>query len=82
VTPMTPYDEQYEVWILESGEWRLKSSWRDFDVGWAVARSHTVPVRMIRVVYERDSVVERTVIAELNAPPKDKDKDSEDPSTA
>ncbi len=62
--------EQYEVWILDSTEWRLKSAWRDFEVAWAVARSHTVPVRMIRVLYASDKEVERTVVAELKAPAK------------
>ncbi len=67
---MTPYDEQYEVWLLDGGEWRLKSACRDFDVAWAVARTYAVPVRMIRLVYERDAVAERTLIAELMAPHK------------
>lgn len=67
---MAQYDEQYEVWILDSGEWKLKSAWRDFEVAWAVARSHALPVRMIRLVYESDAVVERTLVAELKAPHK------------
>ncbi len=64
-------DEQYEVWILDSSEWRLKSAWRDFEVAWAVARTHALPVRMIRVAYERDTAIERTVVAELKVPHKD-----------
>jgi hypothetical protein len=59
--------EQYEVWILDGGEWTFKSSWRDFEVGWAVARAHTVPVRLIRAVYSGDVVLESNVIAELQA---------------
>ena len=57
--------EHYEVWILDTGEWVHKSTWRDLEVGWAVARAHAGPVRIISATYEDDEEVERKVIAEL-----------------
>jgi len=63
--------EQYEVWIWGADRWTLKSSWRDLEVGLAAASAHNGPVRIIRVLYEDDAVVEKSVIAELRAPPKD-----------
>ncbi len=57
--------EEYEVWVLESGKWVLKAWSRAFEVGWALARAHTVPVRILRRVYAGSSVSETTLIAEL-----------------
>jgi len=58
--------EEYEIWILENRKWGLKAWSRAFDVGWALARVHSVPVRIVRTVYNDASVTERSVIAELN----------------
>ena len=58
--------EHYEVWILDAGAWAHKSTWRDLEVGWAVARAHAGPVCIIRAMYEDDEEVERKVIAELS----------------
>jgi len=59
--------EEYEIWILENGKWGLKAWSRAFDVGWALARVHSVPVRIVRTVYNDAFVAERSVIAELNS---------------
>jgi len=57
--------EHYEVWILHVGDWMLKSSWRDLEVGLAAARTLAGPVRIIHAVYEGDVAVERKVVVEL-----------------
>ena len=58
--------EDYEIWILEDGKWGLKAWSHAFDVGWELARVHSVPVRIVRTVYNGAFVAERSVIAELN----------------
>jgi len=57
--------QQYEVWIPNGGDWMLKSSWRDFEVGLAAARALSGPVRIMCAVYDGDAVVERNVVVEL-----------------
>jgi hypothetical protein len=60
--------EHYEVWIRDVGDWMLKSSWRNLDVGLAAARALAGPVRIIRAVYNGEGTVERDVVVELGAP--------------
>jgi hypothetical protein len=60
--------EHYEVWILDVGDWMLKSSWRDLEVGLAAARALPGPVRIIRAVFDGEGAVERNVVVELGAP--------------
>ncbi len=60
--------EHYEVWILDVGDWMLKSSWRNLEVGLAAARALAAPVRIIRAVYDGEVAVERNVVVELGAP--------------
>jgi hypothetical protein len=62
--------EEYEIWILENGKWGLKAWSRDFEVGWAVARTYTTPVRILRAVFNGTSVAERNLVAELQSSPK------------
>jgi len=57
--------QQYEIWILNVGDWILKSAWRDFEVGLAAARALSGPVRIMRAVYDDDAGVERSVVVEL-----------------
>ncbi len=64
--PMAQY-QQYEIWILNVGDWILKSAWRDFEVGLAAARALSGPVRIMRAVYDDDGTVERSVVVELGA---------------
>jgi len=56
---------QYEIWISNGGDWVLKSSWRDFDVGLAAARALSGPVRIMCAVYNGNATVERNVVVEL-----------------
>ena len=67
---MTQY-EHYEVWVLDIGEWTLKSSWQGFEVAWAVARVHAGPVHIVRARYESGKEVERKIVAELRVARKD-----------
>ncbi len=60
-----PRYEHYEIWILDVGDWMLKSCWRELDVGLAVARALTGPVRIIRAVGDGGVAVERQVVVEL-----------------
>jgi hypothetical protein len=60
--------EHYEVWIQDVGDWALKSSWRDLEVGLAAARALAGPVRIIRAVYDGGVAVEKNVVVELGAP--------------
>lgn len=60
-----PQYEHYEIWILEVGDWMLKSCWRELEVGLAAARALTGPVRIIHAVYEGDVAVERKIVVEL-----------------
>ena len=62
---------QYEIWILNGGDWVLKSSWRDFDVGLAAARALSGPVRIMCAVYNGNATVERNVVVELGGTGKD-----------
>ena len=62
-----PRTEQYEIWALNADKWELTSSFRDFDVASAVARSRSTRVRLMHVVYEEGQVVEKQVIAEIGA---------------
>jgi hypothetical protein len=57
--------QQYEIWILNVGDWMLKSSWRDFEVGLAAARALSGPVRIMCAVYDGGAAVERNVVVEL-----------------
>jgi len=61
--------EHYEVWVLGIGKWTRKSSWRDFEVAWAVASAHAGPVRIIRAMYENGTEVERKIVGELRVAP-------------
>jgi len=58
-------DQQYEIWILDVGEWVLKSCWRDFEIGLAAARALSGPVRILLAEYDGDAGVERSVVVEL-----------------
>ena len=54
--------EEYEIWILENRKWGLKAWSRAFDVGWALARVHSVPVWCARIpVHEIANVVAQLV---------------------
>jgi len=57
--------QQYEIWIPNAGDWMLKSSWRDFEVGLAAARALSGPVRIMCAVYDGNAAVERNVVVEL-----------------
>ena len=57
--------QQYEIWIPNAGDWMLKSSWRDFEVGLAAARALSGPVRIMCAVYDGGAAVERNVVVEL-----------------
>jgi len=59
-------DQQYEIWVL-NGEWVFRSSWRDFEVGLAAARSLSGPVRIMSVSYNEGEVVERSIVVELGS---------------
>ncbi len=59
--------EQYEVWILNAGEWMFNSAWHEFEVAWAAAQVQTAPLRIMHVTCEDDGVVVRNVVAELRA---------------
>ena len=67
---MPPY-EHYEIWVLDVGDWVLKSCWRELDVGLAVARALTGPVRIIRAVGDDGVAVERQVVLEVGRIRKD-----------
>jgi hypothetical protein len=60
--------EEYEIWIQEHGNWGLKAWSLDFDLAWALARVHSIPLRIVRTVCDGTSVIEKTVIAELQIP--------------
>lgn len=62
-----PQYEHYEIWILDGGDWTLKSCWREVEVGLAAARALTGPVRIIRAVYDAGVAAERQVVADLGA---------------
>jgi hypothetical protein len=66
-----PQYEHYEIWIRDGDDWTLKSCWREVDVGLAAARSLTRPVRIIRVVSDGNTAVERQVVAELGTTRKE-----------
>jgi len=57
--------QQYEIWIPNAGDWMLKSSWRDFEVGLAAARALSGPVRIMCAVYDGGTAVERNVVVGL-----------------
>jgi len=57
--------QQYEIWIPDAGDWMLKSSWRDFEVGLAAARALSGPVRIMCAVYDGGAAIERNVVVEL-----------------
>jgi hypothetical protein len=63
--------EHYEVWVLDIGEWTLKSSWRDFELAWTVARVHAGPVRIARAMCEDGQEIERKIVAELRVAGKE-----------
>ena len=65
-------NQQYEVWILDGGDWTLKSSWRDFEVGVAAARALSGPVRIMCAAYNGNAAVERNVVVELGGASRDK----------
>ena len=62
--------EHYEVWVLETAEWTLRSWWRAFELAWAVADAHLGPVRILRARYEQGEEVERQLVVELRVTPK------------
>jgi len=62
-----PQHEHYEIWILDGGDWTLKSCWREVGVGLAAARALPGPVRIIRAIYDAGVAAERQVVAELGA---------------
>ena len=68
--------EHYEVWVLETEEWTLKSCWRDFELAWTVAEVRSGPVWIVEAKYEHGKEVERVTIVELRMP---KDADPETP---
>jgi len=62
--------EQYEVWALTDGEWEFRFSSRHFDLAWAVTRiraeKRSGAVRMMRAVYNGNTVAETEIIADLS----------------
>jgi len=66
-----PHYEHFEIWILDTGDWMLKSSWRDLEVGLAAARALTGQVRIVRAVYDGGPAVERHVVVELGGTRED-----------
>jgi len=62
-----PQYEHYEIWILDGGDWTLKSCWREVEVGLAAARALPGRVRIVRALGDGSAAVERQVVAELGA---------------
>jgi len=66
--------EYYEIWIRPVGDWMLKSSWRELEVGLAAARALTGPVRVVRAVYNGSAAIDRQVVVELGCGREDGDQ--------
>jgi hypothetical protein len=59
--------EQTEIWERKGEKWEMTSSWREFDVATAVARSKNAPMRLVHSVYDDARRVSEDVLAELGA---------------
>ncbi len=63
--------EQYEVWELNNGKWELVAAFRDFEIANLLAQRRSYRVRLMRVVYEGNTLVQQDVLTEIGATRQD-----------
>lgn len=63
-------DADYEVRVLEHGQWALRSWSPHFDVAWAMGRAQSLPVRIFRILYKDAVIIGKELIAELKTAPE------------